>query len=156
MPPVLPGDNAKECAEEAKGKASDVHNLYAVRELQIVKTFQFIEKVNFFQQCFFECYSERNGIVSGNSVNLDTLNGFADAKGGAVGDAWKAVFEKCAGTSDEIIQSIQGHSLECNPYALELKTCFVFEIDRVCPDEHFQSSELCDKIRGGTPYCHHQ
>lgn len=49
MPPVLPGDNAKECADEAKGKASDVHNLYAVRGLHIVERhFNFYKQLNFF------------------------------------------------------------------------------------------------------------
>ncbi|XP_055599960.1 uncharacterized protein LOC129749109 [Uranotaenia lowii] len=106
--------------------------------------------------CAFECYTKEVGIVADHAVKMDKIKEYMGKLEATAGNLRTAAWGACAEIGPKIVEALKGHTLKCHPFALEMKACVSFLIDRNCPAQYFNDkSAICQKVRSGVPPCHH-
>ncbi|XP_062551763.1 uncharacterized protein LOC134217025 [Armigeres subalbatus] len=124
--PPYPRDGIGKCSKQAAEKSGT-------------------DKVEYLS-CIFECYFDRLGLVVDNTLHLDKVSEHLQSMSEDVRSTVIAAYKKCDAETT-------GSQRVCHSYAQELEACTLIEISRLCPDELYNPSEICDKRRAGAEIC---
>ncbi|EAT43854.1 AAEL004730-PA [Aedes aegypti] len=126
--PPYPKDDVKECVQEAQGKSGgDKHEFFA---------------------CLLECYLPKIGIINGDSIDEDKISEHLQSLDENARDILLAAYKECDESTTGTTRA------QCSSYALDLETCVLQKLDQQCPDEFYNPSEICDKLKSGVEICH--
>ncbi|XP_065085598.1 uncharacterized protein LOC135707676 [Ochlerotatus camptorhynchus] len=126
--PPFPRDTFRECQNQAEEKADgDKHD---------------------FMACLFQCYFNTLEIVSGDedTLNQDKIAEYLHQMSENARNILLAAYKECAAKTTGIVDV-------CNSYAMDIEMCAIQLFERQCPDEMFNPSEICDKVRAGVEFC---
>ncbi|XP_055600186.1 uncharacterized protein LOC129749269 [Uranotaenia lowii] len=106
--------------------------------------------------CAFDCYLTEIGIVFEQTVKMNKVKEYMGKLEATAGNLRTSVWQACATIGPKIVEALEGKTFKCHPFALEMKACVTFLIDRKCPDAYFNDkSAICQKVRAGVPPCRH-
>ncbi|XP_062551760.1 uncharacterized protein LOC134217022 [Armigeres subalbatus] len=123
----FPKDAVEGCVEDAKGKSGgDKHEFYS---------------------CLMECYLAKIGAVNGKSIDEGRMAELLQPLDETARNILLGAYKECAASTAGTKRA------QCDSFALELEGCVLEKLDQQCPDEYYNPSEICDKLKAGAEIC---